>query len=240
MSKTVPLCNDSAVQLRFLCPDDLDEVKCLCSEWFPIKYPDNWYQDITSNPKFYSLAALYKHHIIGLIVAEIKLQEKCHKEDEGILSSHFSQGTQVAYILSLGVVKDYRRNGIASLLLDNLISHLTSAESTQCKAIYLHVLTSNTAAIKFYEDRNFKLHTYLPYYYSIGGVAKDGFSYVLYLNGGYPPWVFTDYLKNCLRVMTGIELCSLPKRLLRCLGTFIRRALPGIGRFMQSTAALFS
>ena len=33
---------------------------------------------------------------------------------------------QVAYILSLGVCEEFRKQGIASLLLENLISHLTS------------------------------------------------------------------------------------------------------------------
>jgi N-alpha-acetyltransferase 60 len=32
-------------------------VKVLCGLWFPIDYPDTWYQEITSNPRFYSLAA---------------------------------------------------------------------------------------------------------------------------------------------------------------------------------------
>lgn len=39
--------------------------------------------------------------------------------------------------------------------------------------------------IKF--DR-FRMHTFLPYYYSIKGYCKDGFTYVLYINGGHPPW----------------------------------------------------
>lgn len=35
-STTVPLCVLGEVQLRFLCPDDLEEVRALCQEWFPI------------------------------------------------------------------------------------------------------------------------------------------------------------------------------------------------------------
>jgi len=224
----------------------LEEVKLLCTEWFPIEYPDSWYREITSNPKFYSLAAIYDHRIIGLIVAELKPSGKCHKEvihfsfDQGILANHFPPGTQVAYILSLGVVTDYRRNGIASLLLDNLISHLSTAESSQCKAVYLHVLTSNTTAIRFYERRNFKLHTYLRFYYFINGTAKDGFSYVLYLNGGHPPWAFLDYVRQLIGKMVYLEPCAIPKRLLRGVTAIIRRILPGMGRIAQSAAAIFS
>jgi len=44
------------------------------------RYPDVWYEEIASNPKFYSLAATYHSRIIGLIVCEIKLKSKLNKE----------------------------------------------------------------------------------------------------------------------------------------------------------------
>jgi len=70
--KHVPLVNCMELQLRFLSPQDIDQVKCLCRDWFPIDYPDTWYQEITSNPRFFSLAATLSGSIIGLIVAETK------------------------------------------------------------------------------------------------------------------------------------------------------------------------
>ncbi len=76
----------------------------------------------------------------------------------------------------------------ASLLLDSLLSYLTSGDHFNCKAVYLHVLTTNQTAIRFYERRNFQMHSFLPYYYSIKGTPRDGYSYVLYINGGQPPW----------------------------------------------------
>ncbi len=75
-----------------------------------------------------------------------------------------------------------------SLLLDSLKEHISTTAQDHCKAIYLHVLTTNNTAIHFYENRDFRQHHYLPYYYSIRGVLKDGFTYVLYINGGHPPW----------------------------------------------------
>lgn len=47
--KGITLCSLADVQLRFLCPDDLDEVRALCQEWFPIEYPFYWYEEITSS-----------------------------------------------------------------------------------------------------------------------------------------------------------------------------------------------
>ncbi|XP_055506962.1 N-alpha-acetyltransferase 60 isoform X4 [Leucoraja erinacea] len=101
----------SEIQLRLLCHDDIDTVKQLCGDWFPIEYPDSWYRDITSNKRFFSLAATYKGGIVGMIVSEIKGRTK----DGDILASGFPVETQVAYILSLGVIKEFRKHGIAFL-----------------------------------------------------------------------------------------------------------------------------
>ncbi|KAM3864093.1 N-alpha-acetyltransferase 60 isoform 2-T2 [Diretmus argenteus] len=80
MTDVVPPTALSEVQLRLLCHDDIESVKVLCGDWFPIEYPDSWYQDITSNKKFFSLAATFKGGIVGMIVAEIKGRTKVHKE----------------------------------------------------------------------------------------------------------------------------------------------------------------
>ena len=56
------------------------QVKELCKEWFPIQYPDTWYRDITSDPRFYSLAAIYQSQLVGLLIAEVKNSDAINKE----------------------------------------------------------------------------------------------------------------------------------------------------------------
>ena len=109
-----PLLNSPEVQLRFLNPGDLCEVKRLCREWFPIEYPDSWYSDITSNNKFYAVACVLRGQIIGLVVAEIKDAFKLPKEDSSILAPTFRNGTKIGYILSLGKSVYFLGNGKAS------------------------------------------------------------------------------------------------------------------------------
>lgn len=87
-------------------------------------------------------------------MAEIKPYKSLHEEDAGILAKCFTDA-DVAYILSLGVLKQYRRNGVASLLLDSLLKHVTMPERKKVKAVFLHVLTTNSAAIMFYERRKY-------------------------------------------------------------------------------------
>nr|CAG4645051.1 EOG090X0BM0 [Leptodora kindtii] len=175
-------------QLRFLCPSDLDQVKKLCKEWFPIQYPDVWYREITSDPRFYSLGAVYHSQLVGILIAEIKPCEAMNKEDKGVLDTSVCSNCNVGYILSLGVCSNFRQQGVASLLLDSFLGHVTRDENQLCKAVYLHVLTMNSPAIRFYEKHRFRLHSFLPYYYMVDGKSKDGFTYVLYINGGHSPW----------------------------------------------------
>ena len=141
-----------------------------------------------------------------MIVAEMKPQSKCNREDQGLLSFHVSKEAQVAYILTLGVVKSERRNGTATHLLNKLIHHLTRRDEKKCLAIYLHVLTTNTVAISFYEKHNFQRHLYLPLYYSIEGSSRDGYSYVLYINNGRAPFNPFYSVGSTLRSMSRFSI----------------------------------
>ncbi|XP_066587446.1 N-alpha-acetyltransferase 60 [Prorops nasuta] len=210
-SVTVPLCVLGEVQLRFLCPDDLEEVRALCQDWFPIDYPYTWYEDITSSSRFYALAAVYNGVIIGLIVAEIKPYAKLNNEDRGILCSSLGKDSLVGYILSIGVRRAYRRNGIASLLLEQLLAHVTAPERSSVKAVFLHVLSTNAPAILFYQRCHFRLHSFLPYYYSIHGECKDGFTYVLYVNGGHAPWGIWNWMWHLAGAVTSLGPCRVPR-----------------------------
>ncbi|XP_075422443.1 N-alpha-acetyltransferase 60 [Ascaphus truei] len=229
MSEEEPPAALADTVLRFLCHDDIDTVKELCADWFPIEYPDSWYRDITSNKKFFSLAATHRGQIVAMIVAEIKGRTKVHKEDGDILASGFPGDAQVAYILSLGVMKEFRKQGIGSLLLESLKSHISSTAQDHCKALYLHVLSTNSSAIRFYENRHFRQHHYLPYYYSIRGVLQDAYTYVLYLNGGHPPWTVMDYLQHIGSTLAGLSPCSLPQRIYRQAHSLLRSLLPWSG-----------
>ena len=50
MPQMIPTCFQFCSR-RFLSPTDTEQVKVLCRSWFPIEYPDTWYQEITANPR---------------------------------------------------------------------------------------------------------------------------------------------------------------------------------------------
>jgi ribosomal protein S18 acetylase RimI-like enzyme len=100
-----------------------------------------------------------------------RLQSQCDAEDRDIVPPPplgFSEQEipHVVYVLTVGVMAEYRQGGLATRLVRNLIarveSDLGSPESPRCSCIYLHVLTTNVPAIRFYEKLGFKKHKLLP------------------------------------------------------------------------------
>lgn len=198
------------LEFRALRPSDTAELRKLCTEVFPIEYPEQWYEYVTSG-KFDTTCAVHNDTIVAIIIGECKYKDEMQKEDESILDRDFDSTVQVGYILSLGVSSVYRSKGLGSHLLSALIERF---RSKRCLAVYLHVLSTNFDARQFYEARSFTLHAIMPYYYNINGNSADGLSYVFYMNGGHNQWniifklvnnIFT-YLLNILTTLS--LLCS--------------------------------
>lgn len=90
-------------------------------------------------------------------------------QDQDILAWPLRGELEVGYILTLGVVDGHRGLGVASLLLHNYLSMLSApppSRPSSCsgpvapvkppvQAVLLHVLTTNTQAIAFYQRRSF-------------------------------------------------------------------------------------
>jgi ribosomal protein S18 acetylase RimI-like enzyme len=195
-----------SITFRFLHRGDQSEVKNLCQDWFPITYPDQWYDDIVEDNKYFALAACdtSTQQIIGLIVANILPLGNCNREDQQILHRTFSLTTSVCYILILGVVKKYRRQGLAGILFENLLNKLTQYDT--CKAIYLHVLYSNKQAIEFYQSKLFQYRTHLPYYYLIKGEHFDAYCFARYINGKKEKFSFIDFWVFFFRRLSSINI----------------------------------
>ncbi|XP_065659695.1 N-alpha-acetyltransferase 60 isoform X2 [Hydra vulgaris] len=210
---SLPLPLHDQIQLRHLNKEHLSELKQLCSECFPIQYPDSWYEEVINQQKFYGIAAIIEKKLVGVIVAEIKDLSRCCAEDRDILSYWCSSQTKVALILILGTSKDCRRKGIGTLLLTTFVQHVQQERHSSCKVVYLHVLASNINAILFYEQLNFKRHKLLLNYYNIRGEKMDGFSYVYYTNNGNPPLTFKDMKTKMTEYLSHFVCC----RFSRCL-----------------------
>ncbi|XP_066917386.1 N-alpha-acetyltransferase 60-like [Clytia hemisphaerica] len=214
------------IELRFLNNNDIADLKRLCKEWFPLRYPDVWYQQVTNNPRFFSLAATYNGETVGVLIAEIRDRNQCNKEDSDMLSywyPWYPSDTKVAYILIVGAAKEYRRKGVASHLLEAFLLKVQSPENYNCKCVYLHVLASNLDALLFYERQHFKRHKHLPLYYTINNVKMDGYCYVLYVNDGQPPFSLVEFVEETVDYLAVLSVCRFSRYMFRQLWSLPRK-----------------
>ncbi|KRZ97507.1 Mitochondrial translocator assembly and maintenance protein 41 -like protein [Trichinella sp. T8] len=195
---------EDEVHMRYLCMEDVSEVKKLYSDVFPLEYPDHWFEHVSRSQSLWSMAAVCGQSIVGILVAEVRMLMDCHPEDHGILAKSFSLDTPVCYILSLGVRKSWRRKNIASKLLSHLLSYLRNimSPSGPVRCVFLHVLVSNVGAIKFYEHWDFRRHCRLKDYYYINGEYQDSFTYTFYMNGGLPNWSLKNLFASMVSSLT--------------------------------------
>lgn len=141
--------------------------------------------------------------------------ETCDQEDEDILAAAGSPtaGTapflmppgyadqKLLYIMTLGVVGRYRHSGIATSLVERLISTVSILQSFE--VVFLHVLHTNTAALGFYRKLGFDIHKLLTGYYEIKGVHQDAYSCVKYTAPEASPFcfgTFKEFLTNLKRI----------------------------------------
>ena len=69
------------------------------------------------------------------------------------------------HIITLDIVAEVRRRGIASLLMDEAERRLLAAE---CSVCYLEVEVTNDAALAFYQRRGYRQLSTIPGYYGKG------------------------------------------------------------------------
>ena len=95
--------------------------------------------------------------------------------------------------------------------MQRLLFHLRTCKDI--RVVYLHVESTNSAGIAFYEHVGFHFFTVVPGYYYSDGINADGLVYVQYMNGGEPymggprNWHKSRLLKQCSRIEVD-NLCN--------------------------------
>ena len=188
--------------------DDVQELKALHMECFPIQYDDIFFENIC-NGKGFKNASLYTQvavelessRIVGCILGQFTETSKC--EDNGFFLELKSPAGEVFYILTLGLREEYRRSGLGTALLLESLSH--AKQNTNCGAVYLHVIHYNQAAMKFYEKNGFIFLRELDEFYVIEKVQHSAYLYILFINGFGPPLLTRIYQKARIIRDTGFR-----------------------------------
>lgn len=170
--------------------DDVQELKDLHMECFPIQYDDIFFENIC-NGKGFKNASLYTQvavelessTIVGCILGQFSKSTKC--EDNGFFSELKNQAKDVFYVLTLGLRNEYRRSGLGTALLLESLNY--AKKNNDCGAVYLHVIHYNKAAMKFYEKNGFIFLRELDEFYVIEKIQHSAYVYILYMNGFGPP-----------------------------------------------------
>lgn len=110
--------------------DNLEHLKEIQMLLFPITYPDSFYDEL-----------LYDSTKVSYLF-------KCFGEIIGVCSVNTEPKRFKSYLMTFGILPEYRRMRIGSQCL--LILEIMLAKSYGIEKMYLHVLSSNIAAKFFY------------------------------------------------------------------------------------------
>ena len=173
---------------------NLQEIKNLHKEWFPIEYDDDYFKKIFINKSlsYFTIGAFYnletenntnKEIIIGMALCEYRpvtdyfikhTSREAIKEindnidfNEEVSSYLKCQDYNCVYIMTIGVLDEYRKLHIGSSLIKKIID--VALQDNLCVGIYLDVISYNNTAMIFYEKNGFKKITTIKNYYNIEG-----------------------------------------------------------------------
>ncbi|KAG7672174.1 hypothetical protein Ndes2526B_g06842 [Nannochloris sp. 'desiccata'] len=214
----LPLSAPSIIQRKLAAPD-LGALRVLHQHLFPIDYDASFYDGAVKGDGILGIAAVLpqtadtsnlddrfpdpttvfvgNEQLVGFITArEFKLHEipPTDRQLLGFANQHYDNES-IMYILTLGVAESFRKQGIARSLLARVEAHAAKAG---CTALYLHVITYNGAAAKFYEHSGFSLIAELKnFYYIKTGRAfypdvRNYDAYVFKKEVSYHPDAFKD------------------------------------------------
>lgn len=124
-------------------PRTIERLKVIDKYLFPVKYSDSHYATLAQTGfHHFNLMAYYHDALVGIVTARLE-----HTEEEGVLR---------LYVMTIGVLKAYRRLGIAAHLMQRIIDTLATKEAEHTVShIALHVQVGSEAAYNFYKGFDF-------------------------------------------------------------------------------------
>eukprot|EP00249_Psilotum_nudum_P004261 c17801_g1_i1 orf=427-951(-) len=126
--------------------DNVVQLKKLSAVLFPITYQEKYYARALASGGFSKLAC-YGNNFVGCIACRIER----------------TFGGKRLCIMTLGILAPYRRLGIGSKLMENVLD--LCARTPEILEVYLHVQTNNEEALEFYKKFGFEVIEIMQNYY---------------------------------------------------------------------------
>lgn len=178
-----------ALHFRTIQPCDRQQIQDLHEEWFPVRYQQEFYDDLvhgkmchTGEDLYTNLAVDDNNTIAACVVAAKVPAKRLNKTSRNLLLPQPDLHHTACYIMTLGTVSQYRNMGLATRLVEKCIQDLVVSDPS-CGALYLHVITSNDSAIRFYERLGFWRVQEIDDYYTIENQYYNCYLYAKYFHG---------------------------------------------------------
>ena len=160
-------------------PEEIDEIKKLHAEWFPVVYNEDFFGSLTDRAgKVLTVLGILDGIVIGMIIVAIRRKEKQYNFAEELIPAlgFDSEAENTAYILTIGVVDELRRRGIGRVMLREGVRRVAEVDRS-CLVIYLHVISYNQSAIELYKSERFTEFDWYESFYFFNGQSYDGILY---------------------------------------------------------------
>jgi len=135
---------------------DLGKVIEINRKCLPENYPEWFFRDHLVNWGEAFLVAEVDGEVVGYVMCRVEL-------GLGVIVKGL---VRRGHVISLAVLPEHRRKGIATALMKEALKVLR--DKYGCKEVYLEVRVSNLPAIKLYEKLGFKRVKIIPMYYADG------------------------------------------------------------------------
>ncbi|KAL4489434.1 hypothetical protein ABPG72_002730 [Tetrahymena utriculariae] len=180
---------------RTLCnKSDVRQIQVLHSEWFPIQYEQQYYDNMLTETKNLVLELdLKRFGFSKYIIASVIYNKKSTTFKEMKFSfKDLCTDSYCLYIQTIGVINEFRQHGLASYLLNYV--KLEASKNIKVKYINLHMVAYNRSGERFYLKNGFQLIEKCKNYYNIENKVYDSYLFCFYVNEGQPPISFFSYL----------------------------------------------
>jgi len=129
---------------------NLGLLKLLNSSIFPVKYNDKFYRDLLAQPDELTKLAYFGDVLIAAV---------CCRFEPNLETKQTS-----LYIMTLGVLPTYQRNGTGTFLLEYVLNTICKSHP-EVTRVYLHVQVNNEVALRLYRKYGFQTTDIIRSYY---------------------------------------------------------------------------
>jgi len=143
-------------KLRKFVPDDLQRVTYINRVCLPENYTDFFFIDLQQRFPETFLVAEENGEVVGYIMCRIEV---------GLSSFGLGGLIRKGHIVSIAVLPQSRRKGIAQALINTAMEGMRCYKAKQC---YLEVRMTNSSAVALYKKLGFEISRTIHSYYSDG------------------------------------------------------------------------